>query len=178
MYACLLRNRSDRPRQSRHFRNRAQVMRSGLYCGNRDHRRLKDFDAASNICLQRKDDFRSDRNRINSVVRLCRMSGAPFDCDPERTCSGHDRPGSAKNLATWVSWRDVNSKCAVRRAVAVEQTFLDHQSRSSVTLLSGLESEDDTPCNVISMHSKKACRTDEHRRVSIMAARVHRTIDF
>src|SRR5262245_10611487 len=115
-------------------------MRSGLQGCDRNDRRLKDFDAASNIRLQRKDDLRSDRNRINSMVRLCRMSGAPFDCDPERACPGHNRPGSAKNLATWVSWRDVNTKCAVRRAVAVEQTFLDHQSRSSVTLFSGLES--------------------------------------
>ena len=49
------------------------------------------------------------------------MSGAPFDRDPERACSCHSRSGAAKNRATWVPWRDVNRKCAVRRAVAVEQ---------------------------------------------------------
>src|SRR5215510_2351799 len=151
MQTSLFRNRSNCASQGRLFRNRAQVMRSALYRGNCDHRWLKNFDAARNISLQRKDDLRSDRNGINSVVRLRWMSGLPFDCDPERACPGHNRSGSAKDRAAWVPWCDVNSKCTVRRSVPVEQTFFDHQPCSSVPLFSGLEGEDDATCKAVSV---------------------------
>src|SRR5512147_1172168 len=108
-------------------------MRSGLERRDSDHRRLEGLDAPSDIGLERKYDFRSDRNRIDGVVRLSRVSGAPSDNNPERARPGHNRSGTAKDRAARLPWRDVNSKCGVGGTVAVEQTFLDHQSCPGVS---------------------------------------------
>jgi hypothetical protein len=72
----------------------------------------------------------------------------------------------------------VNSKCGVGDAVAIEQTFLDHESCSGIPFFSWLKREDDATRNAISMLGEKACSADEHCRVSIVAARMHRAVNL
>ena len=62
--------------------------------------------------------------------------------------------------------------------MAVKQTFVDHQSCSSVTLFSRLEGKDDATCNAVSMHGEEARGPDEHRGVAIMPTGMHCSFYF
>ena len=72
----------------------------------------------------------------------------------------------------------MNGKCGVGDAVVIEQTFLDHQSCSGIPFFSRLECEDNSAVNPVSILGQHARGADEHRRVAIVSARMHRSVYF
>ena len=59
----------------------------------------------------------------------------------------------------------------------VEQSFVEHVPRAVKAFLAGLEHEAHRPRKVRATRREHARRTDEHRDVRVVAARVHRAVD-
>ena len=72
----------------------------------------------------------------------------------------------------------VQGKRCRRRVGTVEQTFLDHDPRAVVPLLAGLEHEEHRAGERLTTAREQPRGAHQHRRVTVVPARVHRAFDF
>ena len=86
------------------------------------------------------------------------------------------RPGRAEMTPAVSRCVTCSAKARRRRRAAVEQALLDHDPRAVVALLAGLEHEQHRAGERVATAGEQARRADQHRRVRVVAARVHRAL--
>ena len=74
--------------------------------------------------------------------------------------------------------RHVQCECAVDPQLVVEHTLIDHETRAVVALFARLKHESDRSVQKVAALVQQARGTDEHCRVRVVSARVHRTINL
>src|SRR5262245_10359352 len=174
----LLRNRPDRAAENCRFRDRTHFMGPRLQGSDRHNGGLEGLHAPRDVALQGKHDLRSDWNWIQRMMWLRWVSASALDHNSEQAGAGHKRSRPRGHFTAGIVGRDVEGERGVRLAVPIEQPFFDHQPRSSVPLLSRLERKDDPPGNVFPTRGEKTGSSDQHCRVPVVTARVHRPVDL
>ena len=125
----------------------------------------------------------SQATGIGSSARYGSLAWPPLPVTVivERVGRRHDRPAAAAQPARRQRRRDVHRERAGdrrRRAVGerrdVEQAFLEHEAGAVVALLAGLEHEQHAAGELVAVRGEQLGGADEHRRVGVVAAGVHR----
>ena len=121
--------------------------------------------------LQRVDRVRGEQHRVFSLVRHRRMRALARRDDLEDVERAHQRPRAHAERARGHSGPVVHPVNGLHRE-PLEQALLDHHATAALVLLGRLEDEIRGAVEPFALR-ERARRGEQHRRVTVVAARVH-----
>jgi hypothetical protein len=129
------------------------------------------IDVARHNGLQRRHDVRAHDHRVDAVVRHCTVGADALDDDLEDVVGGHHRTGAHGELANRNPRDVVHAVDALDREL-LEQPLFHHDASAAFVLLGRLEDEIDRAVKVLCL-GQVLGRTQQHHRVTVVAAGVH-----
>ena len=139
--------------------------------GGGDHGVIERVEAARHHALERGDDLRRDRQRIDADVRQRGVGAAAAHHDLELVVGREDGAHPHGEGALGQAREVVQAVDALDRE-ALEQAVGDHHLAAALVLLGGLEDEADDAVEVAG-GGQVAGGAEEHRGVAVVAAGVH-----
>ena len=140
-------------------------------CVDRDDGALDRVDDARDDVLQPADDLRGRRHRVDRLVRRGPVAALAADLDLEHVAGGGVRSRQDADLAERVEREEMR---ADHHVDAVHDAGLDELTRAArPELLGVLEDEPDLAVEFIAPLVQRVQRREQHRRVAVVAARVH-----
>ena len=126
---------------------------------------------ARDDALQRRHDLRAREHRVAAVVRHGRVRALAAHGDLEFVARCHQRAGRGAERADRHARPVVHAEHGIARE-PVEQAVLDHLAGAAATFLRRLEDQMDGAIE-IAMLGQVVRRAQQHRGVTVVAARVH-----
>ena len=145
---------------------------AGVELADRQHGAVDRVDPAGNQGLQGAHHLRAHDDRVDREVRPRGVPAAAGDGDLDHVGGRVHRAGDHRHLAHRQEAVIVGAEHPVA-GEAVEQPLLDHYPAAAAALLCGLEDEVHGAVEIARL-GEVAGGTEQHRRMPVMAAGVHR----
>ena len=147
------------------------VGRPGVDLRHGDDGALDRVDDARHDVLKPADDLRGGCDRVDRLVRRRSVTALAADLDLEHVGGGGVRPAQDTDLAERVEREEMRAHDHVD---ALHDAGLDELARAArPELLGVLEDEADLAVQLVAALVQSVQRRKQHRRVAVVAARVH-----
>ena len=143
-----------------------------VHRADRDDRRLRRIDVARDDRLQRHHDARRDDHRVDRQVRPGRVAADAFDRDDRLVAGRHERAAPRQEHARCRARMVVHAEHRVARE-ALEQAIVDHLLRAAVDAMLFRRLEIQVHGAGVAGLREVLRGAEQHRRVAVVAARMH-----
>ena len=116
-----------------------------------------------------------DIERIHALFRHCAVASNAVYRNAEQRAARHKRAASAQNQSGRRARIDVQRKACLRCRV-FQHARREHGLRAGKALLVRLKHQLDRAVQLILVLAQQLCRTEQHRRVHVVAAGVHAAV--
>jgi hypothetical protein len=148
------------------------VRRARVERTDRHDRRLDRIDDAADDLLHRDDERARDEDRVDGEVRRGAVTAFAVNRDLDRVAGRVHWPLAETDDARCVQRREMQAVRALD-AVLAQNSGFDHRARATQTFFGGLKAEHDGAGNLGAALRQNFCGTEQHRDVTVVAARVH-----
>ena len=148
---------------------------AGRDLGHGKDRWIEGVDRPGDHRLERSDHLGRNRNRVERQVWHRRVATPAAYNDLERVGRCHEGSAPCRYPTSGCVWCDVESEGCVD---AFEYALVDHERGPGKSLFARLKHEPDRAAELIASCCQVVCGANEHRRVGIVATRVHGALNF